>query len=205
MKSTRIPFLLLFLTAAATVVWPAKYKVKELPSRAADEYDAHQDFQNLVIGAAPCETAEKAKELFDTDKLHERGILPVLVVLQNNNDFPVYVDGSRIFLVDPEGTQWPPLSFVDVLLEITLNRPLSSYSTKKDLLVRQTVRKEMYLDFEQKAFGERIIPPYGSDRGVVFFQHPGGETLQGFRLYFPEVINFKEKEPLMFFEFDLQP
>ncbi|MEJ2083098.1 MAG: hypothetical protein P8Y94_13235 [Acidobacteriota bacterium] len=81
----------------------AKYKIKEFQVHAAGDYAAHQSFQNLVIGAYPCNTLEKTLELFDTDKLFEKGLMPVLIVVQNDGSFPVELDEDQIFLVDDSG------------------------------------------------------------------------------------------------------
>ena len=194
--------LVVALAGVATTVL-AKYKIKDLQVKAAREYPAHQDFQNLVIGAHPCTTQETVQELFDTSKLHEKGIMPVLIVVENNNEFPIRLYEGSIFLVDPLGRRNPIIPFTDVLLEISLKRPASTHPTRKELLLQQAVGKEMYLDFEHKSFGERLIAPHGSDQGVVFFRLPVDGILTDHRLYFPDVVDFSTLESLMFFEFDL--
>ncbi|GAB4109351.1 MAG: hypothetical protein Kow001_09370 [Acidobacteriota bacterium] len=200
-----------FLTAAVVVLAPApvqaaKYKIKEPVIRAAVEYPAHQDFQNLVIAAWPCHTLERTLDLFDTPKLHEKGIMPVLLVIENRNPFPVWIQEEDILLLAPDGSRQAPIPFTDVLLEISLKKPLSNYSTRKDLLLQKSVKKEMFQDFEHKAFDEKLVSPAGgSEYGVVFYRLPEGGDLAGYSLYLPTVLNFAEKEPLMFFEFELLP
>ncbi|MDA2935076.1 hypothetical protein MYX82_12155 [Acidobacteria bacterium AH-259-D05] len=181
----------------------AKYKIKDIPVKPAKEYSAHQDFQNLVIAAYPCETEAKTLELFDTDKLHERQIMPVLIVVENNNDFAIQIHEQDIILISRDGTNFPSLPFPQVLLHINLKEPLTSYSSNPDLIVRRMVDKEMYMDFEHKAFGEKLIAPGNSDSGVVFFWLPEEGDLTGARLYLPEIFNFSDGEELMFFEFEL--
>jgi hypothetical protein len=179
----------------------AKYDVKDLQIGPAHEYTAHLDFQNVVIGAYPCTTEAKTLELFDTEKLHEKGILPVLLVIDNNNVFPIQVSEADIYLVDKTGQQERPIPFMDVLLEVSLKKPITESLDKKQL--DKIVKKEMRLDFEHKSFGEKLIGPNSSDYGVVFFRLPQDGDLEGYRLYFPEVMNFSEREALVFFEFDL--
>ncbi len=197
------------LLAAALTAAPvsaAKYKVKTPVIKPAVEYTAHQDFQNLVIAAWPAHTLERSLELFDTPKLFEKGIMPVLLVIENRNPFPVQIFEEDILLVAPDGSRQAPIPFTDVLLEISLKRPLSNYSTRKDLLLQKSVKKEMFQDFEHKAFTEKLVPPAGGiEHGVVFYRLPEGGDLQGHSLYFPSVLNFADKEPLIFFEFELLP
>ncbi len=193
------------LTLSVSVnVWSAKYKIKDIQALPAAEYKAHQNFQNIVIGARPYATEGEVQEIYDVKKLHEKGFLPVLVVVENNNDFAIQMHGAQIFLLLEDGTNVPPVPMNDVLLEISLDKPLTAYSTRKEILLRQAVKPEMYMDFEHKAFGEKLIAPHSSDFGVVFFPLPEGDLSQC-RLYFPEVVNLTNDETLMFFEFPLQP
>jgi hypothetical protein len=180
----------------------AKYKIKELQVRAAGDYAAHQAFQNLVIGAYPCNTKEKTLELFDTDKLFERGVMPVLIVVQNDGVFPIQLNEAQIYLVDQLGQRHPSISYTDVLLEISSKKSKSNVPNIKEL--RKLVKKEMMLDFEHKAFGDKLIAPGSSDHGVVFFRLPANGDLEDHRLYFPEIVNVTNNARLMFFEFDLQ-
>lgn len=191
---------LLFLSAPLIC---AKYKIKEIPLQPARECSAHQDFQNVVIGASPCETREKMLELFDAPKLHEQKIMPVLIVIENQNDFALRIHEKDIFLIDSEGRNVPTISYAEVLLRITLNKPLGSYSTRRDILLRSVRNKDMLLDFETKAFGEKLIAPRSSDRGVIFFPLPEDGDVAGIRLYLPTVLNITEDRELMFFEFEL--
>lgn len=197
-------FLAVAVCLAPAGVLAAKYKIKELEVRPAAEYSAHQSFQDIVIGAQAYATEEEARQLFDTKELIKKEILPVLVVVENNNDFAIRLHGKDVFLILDDGVNVPQLPLLDVLLKINLKKPLSSYSTRKDVLVRQIVKPEMFADFEHKWFGEKLIAPHSSDHGIVFFPLPEA-GVEGCRLYFPEITNLTEDQPLMFFEFALKP
>ena len=181
----------------------AGYKAKEIKVQPALEYDARQDFQNIVISAYPSETKGKTLELFDTDKLHEKGVLPVLIVVENNNDFAVRIHEEDIVLVGGEEGHASTIPYSEVLLHITLKEGRSSYSTRPEMLIKKKVDRKMVIDFEHKAFGEKLIAPNSSDYGVVFFWLPKGGNLAGMRLYFPEVFNLTKGESLVFFEFEV--
>jgi len=183
-------------------VLAAKYEIKDLPGSRAAELSSHQNFQDLVIGAECGNTIEKSLEFFDTDKLLEKGFMPVLLVIENNNTFPVQVLGQEVYLLDPDGTRIAPVPYLDVLLAVSLDKPVAAYASKKDL--HKIVKKEMMQDFEHKAFGEKLIPAGASDRGILFYPLPDHGDLRGYRLYLPEILNYSENERLIFFEFDLQ-
>lgn len=179
-----------------------KYKPKTLEIRAAGDYAAHQSFQDLVIGAYPCHTLARTLELFDTDKVFEKGLMPVLVVIQNDGPFPVQIDESEIYLIDEEGRRNPPISYLDALLEINSKKSKTNRPNIKD--VQKLVKKEMLSDFKEKAFGSKIVQPGSSGHGVVFFRRPENGNLANTRLYLPEIVNTTDNARLMFFEFDLQ-
>lgn len=190
---------LLFLAVQVPLLG-AKYKIKDLQLKAPTEYAAHQDFQGIAIGAYPCDTLERTLEIFDTEKLHEKGILPVLITVDNRNSYAVKISEREIFLIEANGARSPSLHYTDVLLEITLKDPLSGFASKKELLL---VKKEMYIDFESKAFREKEVAGGESVYGVVFYRRP--QKLQGCRLFLPEITRVETGEALVFFEFDLFP
>ncbi|MGH9340239.1 MAG: hypothetical protein ACRD1R_11805 [Acidobacteriota bacterium] len=191
----------LFLSLLLAVAGPLlAYDIKKIDVKPAAEYPARQDFQNIVIGVYPCETEQKASELFDTDKLHEEGYMPVLVVVENNNEFAIRLHEREIFFIRQDGINVPSVPFHEVILGISMKRKLSSVPTRPEILIQQVGNKDMVQDFEQKAFGERLIPPHSSDYGVVFFPLSESNDLAGTLLYFPEVLNITDDEQLMFFE-----
>ena len=115
----------------------AGYKAKEIKVQPALEYDARQNFQNIVISAYPSNTKGKTLELFDTDKLHEKGVLPVLIVVENNNDFAVRIHEEDIVLVGGEEGYASTIPCSEVLLHITLKEGRSSYSTRPEMLIKK--------------------------------------------------------------------
>ena len=182
--------------------WSLGYKAVEIEIQSAKEYPSHQEFQNLIIAAYPCGVRGKACQLFDTNKLSKAGVLPVLIVVENNNDFAVELDGQAIFLVDSEGVQHRSLDYLDVLVRINMKKPPRTPTTK-EVLARKVSGKEMFVDFQRKAFGDKLIAPHDSDYGIVFYTLRSSQSdLSGSRFYFPTIYNFSTKEPLMFFEFE---
>lgn len=184
----------------------AKYKVRPLQPKAASEYSTHQDFQNIVIGAQVANTKDETLEFFDEKKLHEKDFIPILIVIQNNNPFPIKVDEGTIFLVVKDGSQKRTVSYLDVLLAIKLKKPRSNYSSSKEMLAKEVAKEEMFNDFKQKAFGEKLIAPMSSAHGIIFYERPYEEEgdISDFLLYLPEIVNASKGEALMFFELELK-
>jgi len=180
------------------------YKVKEFRPKPAKEYAAFQDFQNIVLAASPRLTEEGVMELFDTKKLLEKKIMPVVLVVENNNDFAIRLHESEVYLVGPDGARVRSIPFSEVLMKISGKRgAVSGPSPRPDVILRQIGDKKMVEDFEHKSFAEKLVAPHDSDYGVIFFPVPEDGSLAGSRLYIPEVYNITKDEPLMFFEFEL--
>lgn len=194
--------LVFLLLEPGSLIW-AMYKSKQIQVRPAHEYAAHQDFQEMVIAAYPCDTEAKSAQFFDTNKLYEKGFMPVLVVVENNNSFAIQIYERDIFYVDQDGNNAPSIPVNEVLIEIALKKSPSEYPRRPEELLRRTVDEEMLADFEHKVFGEKLISPQSSDYGVVFFRLPEIRDLSGSRLYLPEIKNVTDSEQLMFFEFEL--
>ncbi len=190
--------IVLFASASPLCAW---YKAKEIQIKPAKKYTIHQAFQNLVIAAYPLETEKKTLEIFDTKKLHESNYMPVLIVIENNNDFAISLNESDILLLDAEGEQESRIPFVNILLQISRKKSKNPYPDPSDL--SNIKDQKMLADFERKAFGEKMIAPHDKDYGVVFYRLPVNGNLEGFRLYLPEISNVGNDEPLMFFEFEL--
>lgn len=183
----------------------AGYKILPLEPKPAAEYEAHTDFQNIVIGAQAALSQEAVLSLFDSKKVFEKGVLPVVVVIENNNDFPIRVNDRSIFLILNDGTNLRSIPFGEAFLQAVLKKDLSHYSTEERIMITELARRhrEMYEDFQHKSFGEKIIAPHDSDYGVVFFYRPSPEEREGWMLYLPEIEDMTTASELMFFEFAL--
>ena len=94
------------------------------------------------------------------------------------------------------------LPYTEVLIRIELEEG-KAVSTRPEVLLKQGVDREMLEDFENKAFGEKLIAPKSSESGVIFFRLPENGDLAGNLLYIPELFNIRDRESLMFFEFEL--
>jgi hypothetical protein len=201
----RIATVLLSATVLVCSFVVAGYKVKPLPLKPPLQYASHQDFQDVMIGAWVAETQEESLDLFDTKKLYEKDFLPVLIVIQNNNPFPIKVDEASIFLIKKDGSKQKTVSYVDVLLVMNLKQRRSGYESSREELLRKVVKEDMLEDFQSKAFGEREIAPQKTEHGVIFFERPyeyEGNVAE-FGLYLPEIVNVSTGDPLVFFEFQL--
>ncbi len=181
-----------------------KYKIKPIEPKPAADYKCHLDFQNVVIGAFAATNEKRVLELFDEKKIHKKKILPVLIVIENNNDFAIRLHERDIYLVRADGTNVSALPVGEAFLSVVLKKTPSENPAQASILLNDYKKSAMLADFQHKHFDERMIAPFGSDYGVVFFPLPEPDQRQGLRLYLPEVENVTTGQELIFFEIDLE-
>src|ERR1700733_2569912 len=104
-----MPFIfkrLALLTSIAAVLapnkaWPAgKDQPKFTPGPAAS-YESHQTSEKVTIGVAAYVSDEETRPVFGKHNPYNYGVLPVLVVIQNDGPKTIRVDPLELVLVSP--------------------------------------------------------------------------------------------------------
>src|SRR5215469_14621619 len=67
----------------------------------ADGYEHHQKAGTVTIGVDPFNTPEKEKLAFGKLDLYQHGVLPVLVVIQNDGNQALRLDNLKVEYVGP--------------------------------------------------------------------------------------------------------
>ncbi|GAB4231869.1 MAG: hypothetical protein Kow00109_04140 [Acidobacteriota bacterium] len=195
------------VTALTPAFVGAGYKAREPQLKAPRDYPARQEFQGLVIAAEPFLSKKRIeKELFDTDKILEIGLFPLVLIIQNQNDFPVEINLEAVQLISPDGEILNSVPYEDVLfrllqLERKIRPGYSPLPGRVKIAIQQCADPEMLDDFSRKAPPAKWVDPQTNDYCVVFFERVN--DLKGFRVYIPELIHADEGTPLVFFEFEL--
>lgn len=190
----------------AGMVWGA-YKVRQPQLKSPREYAAHQEFQGLVIAAEPFLSNKRIeKELFDTDKILDTGLFPLVLVIENGNDFSVEINLEATQLLSPDDEALTAVPYEDVLFRILkFQRRIRPGYTPLPGNIPQMVERhtdpKMLDDFAEKAPHAKWVDPQTTDFCVVFFERVN--DLKGYRVYLPELINADDGSPLVFFEFEL--
>jgi len=169
----------------------------------AVSYPSHQTSEKVTIGAAAYDTAEKARTAFGKLNPYQYGVLPVLVVIQNDGDQAIRVDRARVDYVSPDGhhVDATPASEVRYLSgprqPKVVTGPLPTAGPRIS-------RKKNPLDaweIEGRAFSARMIPPGQSAGGVFYFQTGHGPNA---RLYVTGIAEASSGRELLYFEFPLK-
>lgn len=197
--------LLMSIAAAAGLnkATPAEKERTKFEISPAVSYPSHQTSEKVTIGAAPYETAEKAREAFGKLNPYQYGVLPVLVVIQNDSAQAIRMDRVRVDYVAPDGNHVDATPAADVRY---LNGPRQPKVVTGPLPTAgpRISRKKNPLDaweIEGRAFSAKMIPPGQSAGGFFYFQT--GHGPHG-RLYVTGIAEAASGRELLYFEFPLK-
>lgn len=169
----------------------------------AASYPAHQTGGKVTVGADAYDTAEKMRTAFGKLNPYQYGILPVLVVVQNDGDLALRMDRVRVDYVAPDGSHVDATPAADVRYLNAARKP-SVVTGPLPTAGPRISRHKNPLDaweIEGRAFSAKMIPPGQSAGGFFYFQtghRPGA------RLYVTGIHEASSGRELLYFEFPLQ-
>jgi len=169
----------------------------------ASSYPGHQTQEKITIAAKPYNTDELAATAFGKVKPHTRGILPVLVVIQNDTgkglslnikaEF-VTASGEHLEAMTPDdvvrfqGIQKRPglpSSPIPRIPGINNGKPKGPLNTP---------------EIEGRALLARLLPAGESVNGFVYFE---ASELKGAKLYLDGIKDAASNQPFFYFELPL--
>lgn len=166
----------------------------------ASSYPTRQTNGKVTIAAAPYHTAERIREAYGKLKLAEYGVLPVLVVIQNDSSQALRLDLLKVEYVAGGGTRIEATPAADVRY---LGGGQRRFETGRGGAPRLGGRKKNPLDvweIEGRAFAPKMLPVGQSASGFFYFQtahRPGA------RLYVTGIREAATGKELFYFEIPL--
>jgi hypothetical protein len=189
---------LLSITTASAV---DKDKGRFAPEPAAS-YPDHQTQEKVTIAAIAYTTDEQAASAFGKVKPHEYGVLPVLVVIQNDTGKALRLEPvARFVTADGEYVEATPPEDV-VRIQAIRRRPDApsrvplpipwTFGSKKGPLNTPEI--------EGRAFAVRLIPPGESAHGFFYFR---AADTRGSMLYLKGLMDASTGQEYFYFELPL--
>lgn len=166
----------------------------------AANYPSHQASEKVTIGAAAYDNTEKAHTAFGKLDPYQYGILPVLVVIQNDSGQTIRVDRIRVDYVAPDGGHVDATPAQDVRYLNPARKPnvvTGPLPTKGPHISRKKNPLDAW-EIEGRAFAAKMIPPGQSAGGFFYFQtghRPGS------RVYVTGLEEASSGRELLYFEF----
>jgi hypothetical protein len=190
----------------------AKYKKMTVRVESAKNYLFHQAQDKMIIAADPYNNHTKILSAFDLKEMGRRGILPVHIIITNESEHVMAVNGAAIQFVDAHKRYYESLAPEEVLRLLmqsssqpSLGRqpvpfpiPRSSGRSSGDLFEIQT-------DLKNKSLERARVNPKSTAGGFVFF-HISQDTLNldGCSIYIPEVKDITGNKDFLFYEIELK-
>lgn len=193
-------FVISSITLTLFVVAPSR-SAADKPFRpgAATDY-AHQTSDEVTVGAKCYDTEELTTEAFGKKAdLLKYGILPVLVVIQNNRKKTLDLRDLEINLVGADGRHVGPVGPEDI--------PFLGKSTKPpniNPIPNPLPKKKNPLNSPEiviRAFSAKMLPPGDSAGGFFYFE---AKSQPGDKLYLNGLRETSSGQEILYFEFPLE-
>jgi hypothetical protein len=164
----------------------------------ASSYKSKQTNDKVTVAVVPYDTEELAHTAFGKLDPNEHGVLPVLVIIQNDTDQALKLDRLDVEYtgVDRQRVEATPPDEVQTLgggrpPKLPNGTPLPRIKHKSALNT---------WEIEGRAFGAKMLPPHESASGFFYFQishRPGS------KFYLSGIQEAATGKPLLFFEIPL--
>ena len=191
--------LALFMSIAAALAADKEAPFKAAP---AESYPHHQTNQGLTIGVDPYVAGDKVKAAFGKLDPNQYGVLPVLVVIQNDGKQTIRLDRMTADYVAPGSHHVESTPAKEVRYAKSPNRPtgVPGPPGRPPIVVRKKNPLDAW-EIEGRAFAAQMLPPGQSASGFFYFQ----TALQpGSTIYINGLSEASSGKELFYFEIPLQ-
>jgi len=207
--NTKIGFLLILMFGIALIlaVEPvgAGYKVHAWSIGARESYPASLTSEGVTIAVEPLFTDALAAQVFDKDDIVTRGIMPLAIIIFNDNNFPIEVDGLSIELIHEED-HIRTLAPNEVVYRL-FRRDKSWISQPIPKLSRSELNKDALEDFDNKFLMDKTVAPHDKGGGFLYVHIRDSKDLPSYLsnaiVYIPKVYRQDNGSRLIFFEIAL--
>jgi hypothetical protein len=155
----------------------------------------------VTIGADPYVDGDKVKAAFDKLDPYRNGVLPVLVVIENDSDQTLRLENLRAEYVGPNGNRVVATPAADVKY---LNAPSRPGVIPGPTGGVKIVSKKNPLDvweIEGRGFAAKMLPAGGTASGFFYF---ATGIQRGATIYLSGITEAATGKELLFFEIPLQ-
>lgn len=145
-------------------------KDRKFTLRPAASYPGHQTNDKVTIGVQAFVSDEDARPAFGKNNPYKYGVLPVLVVIQNDSDKAIRVEQLQAHYIAPAGDRVEATPAKEVRY---LSGPAKPNVIAGPSGTPKVLRRKNPLDsweIEGRAFAAKIIPPGETAGGFLYFQ-----------------------------------
>jgi hypothetical protein len=168
------------------------------PGHAADY--AHQVSEHVTLGAKSFDTEDLTAEAFGKKAdLLKYGIVPILVVVENQRDKSLDLQDMKVSLVASDGRHAEAMDPDDIqFLGGKKRRPSATPYPRLPLPKKGNPLASP--EIADRAFSAKMLPPNDSAKGFFFFE---ARPEAGDKLYVTGIKDARSGQEIMYFEFGL--
>jgi hypothetical protein len=164
----RALFLLVSIAAAVFAADADKTKFEVKPVLA---YPHHQTSEKVTIAAQPLETDDETREAFGKLNPFRYGVLPVLLVMQNDGPNAIRMNRMKVVYTLPDGSHVEATPAEDVRFLDGVKQPQAG--PKSPIKLGKGAKNPLAeWEIEGRAFAAKMLPAGQSASGFVYFQVP---------------------------------
>jgi hypothetical protein len=163
----------LLLAVSIAAVWGADNEKSRFEVKPAAAYPHHLTSEKVTIAAEPMETDEQTREAFGKVNPYRYGVLPILLVVQNDGADAIKVDRVKLIYSLPDGTRIEATPAQDVRFLHGTQAPNRLPGVAGGVTIKRTPKNPLAeWEIEGRAFAAKMVPAGQSASGFVYFQVP---------------------------------
>jgi len=167
----------------------------------ADRYPHKQTNASITIAADPYQTPDKQKTAFGKLDLYQHGVLPVLIVMQNDGDKAIRLDDLKVEYVGPNGNHVEATPAKDVRYLNGPDRPDVVAGPRGPVPGKSKKNPLNAWEVEGRAFAARMLPAGQTASGFFYFQTG---LQRGATVYLNGLSEAASGKQLFYFEIPLE-
>jgi len=174
---------------------------KDAPFRAAPagDYPHRQSSERVTIAADPYNSGDKIKAAFGKLDPYQHGVLPVLIVIENDSDQTLQLDRMDLWYVGPNHDKVEATPAADV--KYVGSSPHRPGVVPPGIVLKGKKSPLDVWEIEGRAFTAKMIPPGQTASGFFYFQTG---IQRGSTVYLTGLREAASGRELLFFEIPLE-
>jgi hypothetical protein len=199
---TRLGKKLLILPACLAICFAADKDAAAFHPKPAAEYSNSTRQEGLRVAAEAYLTTEQTKPPFGKLNPNVHGVLPILVVMQNEGKHALKFDAMKVEYIDPHKNHLMNIPAQELPYLKPPERPTVQARPIPPIFQRKKKNELTAIELDQRSWGAKMLPPGESANGFFYFQavHEPGATL-----YITGIRNAATGQELFYFEIPLDP
>jgi hypothetical protein len=161
----------LLLAVSISAAFGADNEKSKFEVKPAASYPHHQTSEKVTIAAEPMETDDQTREAFGKVNPWRYGVLPVLLVIQNDGPDAIKIDRMQFTYALPDGTRIEATPAQDVKFIHGAKAPQRLPGPPIGIPIKRQAKNPLAeWEIEGRALVAKMVPAGQSASGFVYFQ-----------------------------------